>query len=152
MPLQIAKSVLMTGIGQESQQVQVTCFHHRDNRHSKFNVTIEDFTGQEVRSPVDWLFVIDHTDPFNVEVLRTITERRNEVMIKRREEWADEKDPKVTALVQRHLAEPPVFYLRHLGTYPGVIVVGMGAMLFARGHDRLYVSDVIGDITDLALT
>lgn len=150
MPLEIVKSILLTGIRQAGHQAIISCFNYRDDRRSHFNVTVKDFSRNELRAVIDWQFVIDHTDPFNSEVLQTISQRRQESIDKEREDWKDEEDPKVLALVQQRLTEPPVFCLRHMGDYPGAIIVGMGAMLFARGHG-LFVSDALGEITDISI-
>jgi hypothetical protein len=151
MPLEIAKSILVTGIGQEDYRAQVSCYDYRNDTTHTFNVTIKDFTDNTLRGALDWRFVVDHTDPLNTEVLENVIRLRNEAVTKSRKEWSGEQDLAVRALAENHLSRSPVYYLGPMGTHPIAIIVGMNVMLYAAGYNKVYVSDAIGRITDIEL-
>jgi hypothetical protein len=152
MPLEIVKSVLVTGIDQEGQQIQVTAYDRMNQSGERIlNVTVTDLTGSEVRSPLSCRFIIDEDDPQNAQHLERIQNDRRKYIERNRAEWKDEKDPGVIALVEKQISRPPIFHLKHIGTHPVALVVGMHAVILDQSYNGAWISDVLGDIVDLKL-
>jgi hypothetical protein len=152
MPLEIVKSILVTGIGQEGQRIQVTTYNRANHRGEQIlNVTVSDLTGIEVRSPLTWRFTIDENDPQNAEQLERIQKIRQGQVDQIRAKWKDEKDPDMLAVLREHLSQPAIFYLQHLGTHPIALTVGMNAILHDQSRDDPLVYDILGAIVDLNL-
>jgi hypothetical protein len=152
MPLEIVKSVLVTGIDQEGLQIQVTAYDRmRQSCEQILNVTVSDLTGSELRSPLSWRFTIDENDPQNAKHLERIQNDRRDYIERNREEWKDEKDPKTIELVEKQVSQPAIFHLKHIGTHPVALVVGMHATILDHSSNGTYIFDTLGDIVDLKL-
>ncbi|HEX7484203.1 MAG TPA: hypothetical protein VF281_03560 [Candidatus Saccharimonadales bacterium] len=152
MSLEIVKSILVTGIDQEGRQIQVTA-HDRKRQSDEriLNVTVTDLTGNELRSQLNWQFAINENDPQNAEHLKNIQHDRREYIERNRENWKDEKDPKVLTLVEKHRYEPAIFCLKPIGTHPVALIVGMHAVVLDQSHNGAFIFDVLGEIVDLKL-